>query len=97
MAQSPTAERIMEALESQHLVIRHNLQQVLRCLLWPLVLEAEHGDKHGGRLGQDIDTVVRTVMNTSRYDAHECVVWDQEEALQALANLRAALAEKGIE
>ncbi len=96
MAQSPTMERVTEALESQLHAIKGNLQQVLRRLLWSLVLEVGRTGKHGGGLGIDIDTVVNGVVNTSRYDADGCPIWGGPVEATALANLRAALAEKGI-
>ncbi len=96
---SQTTDRVKSVLDEQLSATIYNMAQVLRGLLWPLVLEAEHDGSFGGHLGIDIDDAVSMVIRTSTFDKPErgsYPSWDKDRVRQQLDNLKAALAAKGI-
>jgi hypothetical protein len=90
-------EAIQEAVERELSAIKYNITNVIGGLLYSLKLEIE---KKGGV--SDIDTLVRIVVDSSKYDGpegEEYPVWndDNPDAVKIVKRLQDALQEHGIE
>jgi hypothetical protein len=90
-------DKLQETLSTHEYCVKSEIKGFVRGMLWELVMT----DRTEPRLESDIDDVIDTIFETSKYtdrdDGENYVTWDDKKVMPAIKRIREALIKKGFD
>ncbi len=96
-------DKLESVLDSHESALRYNLTGIVRHFLWKLVLQNESNKEYGEKgtfMAHDLDTIVNTIISTSRYtergDGEDYPIWDEKSVAPEMERVMAVLKKAGV-